>query len=219
MRFLPFIIFVSFLSMSLLSCSPQNRKEAIPTDDATVEERATIEKTMSHLTELFKANGYTGNFDSMPILVTSEDPNETGRVGYCDELGLGTGRYIVINRWTFEQDMEDDSKSEVTATLLHEIGHCYFARGHDHDLISSADYVINLEYSGERGGTQIIVDGIPATVMYVTPQERPNSSVVTSNRELQTYYVRELLGLERIQNMNDLNRFKSVKVFKKSDIE
>lgn len=208
-------IFMAFLfSMAILSCHPL---PSLPEDEATPEERATIEKTVTYLTQLFKENGYKGSFDKMPILVSSEDPAETGWAGRCENIGVAAGRYIVLTRQLFEQDLKDDTKSQVTSALLHEIGHCYFARHHEHELISSPEYAITVEYAGERGGNQGLVDGIPASIMYITSGEQKYSSIVTSNRELQTYYVRELLGLERLRNMNDLSKFKSVRALKKSE--
>jgi hypothetical protein len=211
-----FLVSLAIVSFVVMSCQRSQEIEPIPADDATPEERITLEKSMSHITEVFKENGYKGAFDKMPIIVTSGDPDTSGWVGLCAGIGEGTGRYIAIKHWAFEQDLKDDTKSEVTSILLHEIGHCYFGRGHDSELIASAEYIINITYFNERGGTQELVDGVPATIMYTTQGERPYRSILTSNRDLQTYYVRELLSIEHMRSVNDLRKFKSIKMIKKS---
>ncbi|RYZ63960.1 MAG: hypothetical protein EOP09_16755 [Proteobacteria bacterium] len=216
MRFLLATAAALFLSGTLLSCSPAPEVEkTTPADEATAEERAAIDRTLVQLTGLFRKNGYEGSFDKMPILVVSNDPGQPGWAGRCVGIGKGTGRYIAISRWAFQHNSEDESDSRLTAVLLHEIGHCYFAREHDHELVSSSTYETNVEYSGRRGRRQNRVDGVPATVMYVTRGHFPHASIVTANREFLTYYVRELLGFPKIQNINDLSKFKSVKIRKK----
>lgn len=69
MKFLAVIVSTLFLSMTMASCQPiHSSQEPVPTDEATPEERAIIEKTMTHLAKLFKENGYKGSFDKMPTL-------------------------------------------------------------------------------------------------------------------------------------------------------
>ncbi|RYZ89639.1 MAG: hypothetical protein EOP06_09050 [Proteobacteria bacterium] len=207
---------IILLTLSSCGSAPDAEKSA-PTDSATVEERATIDSVVARLSRIFRANGYEGSFDKMPILVVSEASGKPGWAGRCVGIGNGTGKYIALTRWAFQNEADDEVDSRLTAVLLHEIGHCYFAREHDHELIRNSNYVTDLEYTSKRGRRQNRVDGVPATVMYVSGDRFPHSSIVTANREFLTYYVRELLGFERIRNVQDLRKFKSIQVRRKTD--
>lgn len=189
---------------------PKAEKVTVPPDEATATERETITQTLQKISDLAAALGVSKKFDSIPVIVTTENPLKTNRVGYCQWDGDGNGVYIAINRSLFLTDpyMKLDW---VFATLLHEIGHCYFHRQHNTDAVSKPGYKIYVTVSDTFGGT--VHDGriFPVSMMYSDGYGGGTKFNAIPN--FQRYYVAEMLGLDRVQSVDELpQRFTGIEV-------
>lgn len=212
--------FLFTLVVSLISCSGFHSSEQfeMPADEATAEERVKIIETLKHISEIAMNKGYNEKFESIPVLVTSENIAETGRLGYCQWDQDHKGQYIVINRENFERDKQQPYLQTVFSVLLHEVGHCYFGREHDHRLIINSGYIAKVEVSNSVGGSRFFESGFPLSIMYVgsggllCSGDCPEGfSAFGSIPEFQDYYVSELIGTQKSLSVEDITKFRSFK--------
>lgn len=187
-------------------------------DEATPQERALISSYLDQISDMAQKLGYQDSFRSIPVLVTSEDEIANMRSGYCQKIG--DQKLIVVNRVNFlpERNRRVDA---VFSVLLHEIGHCYFNRMHDKRLLEKPGHYLNIKITDEKGGESWLVPGFPVSIMYQGDRVCGSSCPVSSSsvlqlRELQNYYVAEMLGVRVLKDPNDLSEFKSVRWVEKS---
>ncbi|WP_413288804.1 hypothetical protein [Bdellovibrio sp. HCB337] len=196
----------------LVSCN--GFKIWIPEDESTAEEREKIAATLQHISALAAEVGYQNSFTSLPVWVTTEDEYENNRSAYCSWDDNNHGVYIVINRKVFEREKQEPRFQEVFAVLLHEIGHCYFSRGHSHERILKPGYIAEVQAVDSVGGTVFNESGFPVSIMYVgspaSCQENCDASFrITKVKEFEKYFVSELVGTIKAMSADELEKFKS----------
>jgi hypothetical protein len=206
------------LCVPLMSCSQIGQQLGIehqaynivmPNDESTAYERKVIKRTTKKIESIARTLGRDLKFNSIPVLVTTEDPTVTKRWGYCQWDENEKGVFIVLNREVFRKDLEDSRLHFVFGVLLHEIGHCYFGRKHDTAVIKRDGYKISIETFDSEGGTTITIDEFPVSIMYSKSSlvGSPLTGVPTS---LENYFVAELLGLQRVSSVEDLEELPGV---------
>lgn len=206
------------LCVPLMSCSQigqqlgiehQAYNIVVPNDESTAYERKIIKRTTKRIESIAHSLGKDETFNSIPVLVTTEDPSVTKRWGYCQWDENSNGVFIVLNREVFQKDLENTRLHFVFGVLLHEIGHCYFGRKHDTAVIKKEGYKINIETFDADGGTTITIDEFPVSIMYSKSSlvGSPLTGVPTS---LERYFVAELLGLQRVSSVEDLEQLPGV---------
>jgi hypothetical protein len=212
------ILILILLCAPMMSCSQIGQQLGIehqaytivmPNDESTAYERRVIKRTTKKIEAIAYNLGKEETFESIPVLVTTEDPSVTKRWGYCQWDENGKGVFIVLNREVFQKDLENDRLHFVFGVLLHEIGHCYFGRKHDTAVIKKPGYKISIETFDADGGTTITIDEFPVSIMYSKSSlvGSPLTGVPTS---LEHYFVAEILGLQRVSSVEDLEQLPGV---------
>lgn len=173
----------------------------IPEDQATEEERLLLSSTVRLIEDYASELGHNVKFDSVPIVIrVRENPAENiaGRCHYKYDL---TGSHIEIFKDVVPISLarrENSFAPELFIVLLHEIGHCYFQRSHQNDLIKKSGY----EMIFELRDSDIVFSEVPSSVMI----EAWNMGLPKS---LERYYVGEVLGLYRATTPEELKNYVS----------
>jgi hypothetical protein len=86
-----------------------------------------IGEVLDDLEQRFSDIDVLVDFRSIPIFVVDEPTR-----GGIDIAGLcrGAGKRIILDRRLFNIEEENDKITLLWWTILHELGHCYFGRGH-----------------------------------------------------------------------------------------
>lgn len=208
---------VLLMSSSCYHSTSQFQTESKFQDESTEEEREKIKTTLQMIHELALESGYEKDFSAVPVYVSSENINVSQRLGYCVWDRDRNGTYIVLNRENFTSEKERPRFKQVFAVLVHEIGHCYFKRDHNSDLLTKTGYALNVLVEDDEGGTKFIEPGFPLSAMYTFKQ--PNctapcqefSSRMPEVEAFQRYYVHELVSDVRILSAADVEKLGSAK--------
>lgn len=208
-----FIISIFFVSLAILSCSKQKSKHSdividseMPKDESTPEERVEIDKIIKQISAQAAIGGKIVTFDLIPIFVTTEDMETNKRQGYCQRDENGKGQYIVINRKVFERDKEKQTNKPLFSTILHEIGHCYYAREHERDTLVFPGCNFMLE--ADEPNYYSYWNYIPKSVMFVDSQDGHEfSPAVVEHKALQEYFISEILSDLSFNTIENLNTF------------
>src|SRR2546428_373355 len=88
----------------------------------TPQEQVQIAAILKKISDLTSKFGPRRVFTRIPVYITTEDPKAAGRSAYCS-----SGEYIALNRYLLSTPA---TIALAEPLLLHEIGHCYFGRGH-----------------------------------------------------------------------------------------
>ena len=197
---------LAFSSLSAFSCAKLKGDETVkvsqlvvPPDEATPEERAMLDKTLTEIEKLTGEVGRAQSFRALPVLVTTESPKETLRYAACYSEE-GRGRFITVNRFVLEKEKYFAAGSEESTlfqVLLHEIGHCYFGRTHDDTQISLHKLrAVLKEGNVERG---LALRSLNSSAMH-----SKNLMVIS---HLKRYYVAEIIGLVPAPDLPAVSRY------------
>lgn len=177
---------------------------SVPADQATTEERTAIRSTVQEISKKAAKFNYKNDFRAVPIVVTTEDATQTKRWGHCEWNEDGSGQYISIHREVFRHDKTDPRSSQVFAVLLHEIGHCYFGRQHEHRLIEKPGCSLM------AGATAVVsAKSFPVSIMYTDESE--SAHPLSFLRSFQDYFVSELVGRPGLQTFEELKKLRGLK--------
>lgn len=162
-----------------------------PTDEATRQQRALIDSTLTNIEATTSALGSPHTFRTLPVLVTSDTKYISEAKGACVKSG-GHPQFILLRPAVLDFESHLPADSETTSlfpVLLHEIGHCYFSREHDDALIRSSGFEIS--FSSKHGETAIDerAESLDASVMSPDKLLMPIA--------LSRYYVAEVMGQVR----------------------
>jgi hypothetical protein len=178
-------------------------EQSVPNDESTQEERDRINSTLEKIENLAQKFGYSGKFRRLPISVITEDSNITHRIGYCAWDESGDGRFIALNRIIFQQDQPITRFDTVFDVLLHEIGHCYFKRMHDSEIVKKDGYAIEVLLVDSTGGTQMYFDELPISAMY-TKSSIEGSPLTKLPVTFEEYFVSEIVRGVKIKSINEM---------------
>ena len=163
----------------------------MPLDEGTPLEHAEITGALTRISDLTEKFGKRREFDAIPVIVVTEDARKTDRVGYCDSLP-----FIALNRSLFVRDKVNSSLAPV---LLHEIGHCYFHRGHFNGMIVKPGFsFVFYDNSDPMHQRMYLYPGICQSIMCAHS---------ANPVQLLEYYVGELLGRPRATSVADMEQF------------
>jgi len=192
---------LALLGIALFSCGGNDATKigqiAMPADEATDEERAQISQTVKEIEMISGSLGRPQSFDSVPILVTSESTLAANRHGACVREN-GAGKFILVNREVLNQEkrlVQEGSMTTLFRVILHEIGHCYFAREHFDEKIEARDKQIMWNRK-QKDRQPVYFSSLNVSSMEATSLQLPVA--------LKSYYVAEILGLVRAANLSDL---------------
>ncbi len=217
MAFSPRLACLLLASFAVFSCaklkSPETKKVShlvVPADEATLEEGEAIEKNLAEIERLASELGRPQSFHPLPVLVTTEDFKDSERLAACYSEE-GRGRFILINRVVFENEhrlRKEAKMSTLFHVLLHEIGHCYFARAH-------SDKEIDLKKHKVR--VKIPTDNSNLSELHEVPLLSLNSSAMhTKNMfmimDLRKFYVAEIIGLVPTPGVDSLMVFSNLDI-------
>ena len=183
----------------------------LPTDLTTPQERQKITSALAIIQKELDANGIDKRVNSIPIMVAElEDPNVRGR---CYRNLQGEALGIVLTRALVADDSYDENLYPWYFTvLLHEIGHCFFSREHEHELVQFSDE--NLVFPNVTGGPQ---KSLEYTMAWLSPSVMSTRGDRMMLKQLAPYYIREIAGLDRVHRWEDLMPYAQVELRPRTD--
>lgn len=201
MKFLSAGAAIGLLCAVLMGCGNSRSKVVSgPTDLATPEERLAIETNLAEISKIMTRLGRPQSFSRFQIVVVPLERHKAH--GQCVKAKDIT--YIRIDKGMVQEQLTGDvSWNEVNdrlfTTLLHEIGHCYFNRGHDDTILPEIPESRLLTVSAKgRRINQFHRQHVPATIMH---------RLGAPGHGLRDYYVAEVLGLDRAKSWRDLEKY------------
>lgn len=182
--------------------------DQIPLNEATAEETAIIDTVKQDIIQIAASYGVLLDLDRLPIVVSSKQdiPNADGSNGYqglciLDQIGNGTA--ILLSKQMLKLDLykaEKYKRNEVALdtfkTLLHEVGHCYFGRKHESEVLEIEKYQLTIREKNETYNLPFL----PASVM-------DNSAGTVIPYSLKRYYVAEIVGFYRAKSLQEVAQF------------
>jgi|GEM_PF-5099742 len=200
------LLFPLLAALCVFSCAKDKGGNAkvsslvVPTDEATELERRIIDDTLTDIEKLSSELGHSKSFRSIPVLVTSERPEDSGRFAACYSED-GQGKFIQVNRQVLRKEKEIfmGTTSTFFQILLHEIGHCYFGRKHLDDQIDVSAYRVVLPHEHSEKETEFGIHSVNASAMHSKNMIVPNV--------LKKYYVAEVIGLAASRDVPALQSY------------
>jgi hypothetical protein len=198
---LAFLLLLSLLAGCGHDKGAQTETQTLPppTDEATADQKTMVDNTLTKIEATTASLGQPRSFRSVPVIVTTEKRYLSEAKGACIKIG-GRPQFILVSPAVleFEKRLSPESKSStLLPVLLHEIGHCYFNRSHDSSKIDHEGSDISLLTKSNTG--EEVVQSLDASVM--TPDN------LVMERQLERYYVAEVMGLAKARNLEALNAF------------
>ncbi len=178
----------------------------VPADEASASERQIIDKTLTEIEGVAASLGRPQQFRRIPVLVSSEELASNHRFAACFSEE-GQGRFIQVNRKVLDRESElqerRDHLSTLFQVLLHEIGHCYFAREHSDESIDLRRHEVS-KASYRYSGRSLNFSSMHSRNVFMIDQ-------------LRSYYVAELLGLVPVPSIEALRTYGELSIVERRD--
>ena len=167
----------------------------LPQDTSTPEEKQKIASALAIIEKDLSDGGVYKNLNAVRIIVADFD--DTSTKGRCYQRDDGTPVAIVLNHEILAQDSHDDNLMPWYFTvLLHEVGHCYFDRKHENEMISLGNQELVFPLTVDKKKAEYTMSWISPTVMNVN-----GGRMILKN--LRGYYVKEIANLDRAHSWED----------------
>lgn len=214
MRFSSWLFSLCASTLLLAACAreappaaaPVASAVTVPADQARPEERQQIETALGEIETIAAELGRPRGFHSLPVVLAADDDQTvTNRVAACVSEN-GIGQFIVIKRIALTREAtaaELGMDSVLFRILLHEIGHCYFQRGHDDAYVEAEGKELLIDQP-TRAGRRFPYRSLDASAMATNSLSLPIA--------LKKYYVAELLGLARANSPEDFLAYAPVRM-------
>ena len=179
--------------------SPQKPQDPVESP-LSQEEQDFFAKEQSEVERIFLRLGYKESLKKIPIILTGKDEGEKWGVCVREDMTTPEGPYkepqIRISGKNMATDLKNKNvqsgryMSITRITLLHVLGHCYFKKQHNQKVLSGQNL-------------RMVVDGISRKFV---PQSAMNTEydMTQMPKALTQYYVGELMGRWRANNLNEL---------------
>lgn len=167
-------------------------------DESSPEERALLAENMELINSYAAEFSQQLDFRTVPVLVTTrKDIIKTGN-GLCLYEGK-KGLKIYLRKDFFAPSLfEKDTgySPAIYNQLIHEIGHCYLLRKHEHVFLSKPGYQAKFKIAGKQP-SEYSYHSIPASMM-------ADDFSFRIPKQLEKYYVWEIFGKFRAKTLEDL---------------
>lgn len=187
-------------ALLLLGCGRDGNSPALPPAITTVDEKQQIAQALETIQAELDASGVKKDVSSVPVYVANiADPKVQGQ---CFRNRKGKPMAIVLRRSLMQQVSTDENLLPWYYTvLLHEIGHCHFGREHENEILQNTGHeMLFTNLSTDHKSSQYRMSYIAPSVMNLNGDKM-------LLKDLNSYFVREIAGLERIQSWGDLERY------------
>lgn len=169
----------------------------IPENQATAVQNEKIQDTLLELTEIMKELGVDEDLTRIPIVVLDIEPG-----GQCFRTKDKNGIYIVLDKEVVDAEpVAEFYERPLFATLLHEIGHCYFGRSHTDEKIQAENKLVRVNYPNASAFLDYYY--LPISAMH-------GESTFPIPKNLKKYYVGEVIGAEKAAIPEDLSGYAQV---------
>jgi hypothetical protein len=186
------------LILLLFSCGKPQQLRGLPQNRASQSEQEILNNVLTNIQKYFDDLNIKINLKSIRYSVNSLGGT---KVGICYRKKNGQGIGIAIDHTVFLSEIESENYyGRIYNILLHEIGHCFFNRNHEEKFL-------NLD------GQQMIVRLDPlsnaqhAYNQFVTSIMVPYEAFVIMPKILWPYYIKEIAGIDRIENIEDVKQY------------
>lgn len=204
-------ILIALSSLSLGCAKEEDSKKELPkeppkkkieelADESSPEERKLLAENMAAIQSYAADFSVNVDFTAVPIFVTTKKEIVKKGNGLCTYDGR-KGLKIYIKKAYFTSDLfEKDTgfSSNLFNLLVHEIGHCYLLRKHEHVYLSKDGYKARFKIENSQGTSAISYYSIPASMM-------SDDDSFRIPKELEKYYVGEIFSKFRAQSLEDLH--------------
>ncbi|MGZ3769434.1 MAG: hypothetical protein ACXVCP_12995 [Bdellovibrio sp.] len=203
------IILITFLALGCAKDGDSNNKvpdqplkkklESL-VDDASAEERQLLDENLTAVKAYAAEFSETIDFAQVPILVTKQPGIIKTGNGLCLYDGhKGLKVYIKKDYFTADVFAKDTGfSSNIFNLLIHEIGHCYFLRKHEHVYLSKEGQKAQFKIETSAGTSTISYYSIPASMM-------TDDDSFKIPKKLEKYYIGEILGKFRATTLDELH--------------
>lgn len=182
----------------LVKDPPKKKLEEL-VDESSLEERQVLAENMAAIQSYATAFAIKVDFSSVPILVTTKNEQMKKGNGLCVYDGR-KGMKIYIKKDFFMPDIFDKDtgfSSNLFNLLVHEIGHCYLLRKHEHTSLYKEGFKAKFRIENSKGTFSVSYYSVPASMMVDDDSFR-------IPRILEKYYVGEIFGKFRAKNLDEL---------------
>jgi hypothetical protein len=186
------------LCLLFLGCGKNIPVQTLPVNSATPEETQKIDEALALIQADLAEEGIHKNLRRVKIIVADlDDPSIQGR---CYR-NAGKGVALVMSHQILAQESPDEDLYPWYFTvLLHEIGHCYFNRDHETEVIPFPNKEVVYSAASSRPGKE-------HTGAWISPSVMNLASDRYMLKALRRYYVKEVAGLDRVRSIEDLNNY------------
>lgn len=194
-------IFLAAFAILAAGCSEQRDVViAVPADQSTPEQREKIDAVVDDISAILAAGGLKINLRQLPIVVTELPPEHAGICQWDSEDRRGI--YIALDPSSLNEEKFDPTSKTVPwyyQYILHEIGHCYFSRGHEGGVFTLREAAFYFR------AADLLFDAIPDTVM-------ADQARILIPMDFRDYYVFEIAGRAKILNFADIQQWADVEL-------
>lgn len=190
---------------------PESTKKKLENlvDESSPEERQLLAETMAAIQAYATEFSETVDFTQVPILVTAKkDIIKVGH-GLCLYDGKkGLKIYLKKDYFTAELFEKDTGfASNIFNLLVHEIGHCYLLRKHEHEYITKEGHKVRFKVEKPNETATVSYYAIPASMMMDDDSFR-------IPKKLEKYYVGEIFGKFRAKTFEELQEKYELEIIK-----
>ena len=216
------IIYFSLISLLAVSCqkksntqppvhincdnsSAQNATTESITDikKPTAAQAVLIKATLKKINDLFTAVDYKINLDTLEVNVSLTNSSFQAQKG----CALG---YVSVKEEVLSLKDDNTLKSSVLfSTLLQQIGHYYFKRADNTDVLAKEHTTIvfsGLDANGKP--IDLVLNSLPLNIL----DNDINAAHLTIPAELEKYYVAELAGKATVKSLDELAHLYNLKL-------
>lgn len=195
---------IFFLVLFASGCGKGGRGMNLPQDTSTPEEKQKIASALAIIEKDLSDGGVYKDLNAVRVIVADFDDKMTK--GRCYQRDDGTPVAIVLNHEILSQDSHDDNLMPWYFTvLLHEVGHCYFDREHENEMISLGNQELVFPLTVDKKKAEYTMSWISPTVMNVN-----GGRMIL--KELRGYYVKEIANLDRAHSWEDFTPYANLTI-------
>lgn len=191
-------IYTLLFAFTLVACGKQQADQIVlPANQSSPYEQSVLSDALDKIQSDFDQLNVNVNLRSIRYSVAQLNSD---LAGYCIYRADGSPVGIALNHSIFE-NWQIESEREyglLFKVLLHEIGHCFFGRHHEEELFTVPGFFLRIDL---YGNSRELWSHFPVSVMNDT------GHLSSIPKSVWPYYVREVAGLDRVNDVTDIQRY------------
>jgi len=214
------ILLAMFFLVTFVSCQDQDRRPLalkVPASLATKDDNQEIQKTISEIQSIADKIRLQRDFSSFPIVIVDKYPGPLDNVAaFCQQAEDGGGVYIGIIKEYFDHYIKEIQPKYGNAflyiLLVHEIGHCFYNRGHEETRVRVPGKNIFFQRETDSNEYDLISGELPVSAMSSEALSLLSGHFMPEG--VKEYFLAEIAGGKRWQNQEDLESTDGIKLIR-----